>query len=133
MNSCVFTGRFVADPEIKYTTGDKATCVARFRLAVNRRFRRDGEPDADFLNFIAFGKTGEFVEKYFKKGMKADIQARVQTGSYTNKEGNRVYTTDFLVENIEFGESKGQTQKETTPNNGGFMNVPEEVEEELPF
>lgn len=140
MNKVMLTGRFTRDPEVRYT--NEGTSIARFSLAVNRRFVKEGsDQKADFLNCIAFGKTAEFIEKYFGKGMKADLSGRIQTGSYTNKDGIKVYTTDIVVEEIEFGESKNsaQTQQktaiphpETDPD--GFMNIPDGIDdEELPF
>ena len=102
MNKVILTGRFTRDPEIKYT--NDGTSIARFSIAVNRRFVKEGsDQKADFLNCIAFGKSAEFIEKYFFKGMKADLSGRIQTGSYTNKDGVKVYTTDIVVEEIEFG------------------------------
>ena len=128
MNKVILTGRFTRDPEIKYT--NDGTSIARFSIAVNRRFVKEGsDQKADFLNCIAFGKTAEFIEKYFSKGMKADLSGRIQTGSYTNKDNVKVYTTDIIVEEIEFGESKGSNQNqkkseaphpESDPD--GFMN-----------
>lgn len=132
------------DPDVKYSNGEKTTAVARFTLAVERRFKGDGNPTADFINCVAFGKSGEFIEKYFRKGMKANICGRIQTGSYTSKDGNKVYTTDVLVEEIEFGESKSSNQQSAAPANpsnavnpmtdeNGFMNIPDGIDEELPF
>ena len=106
MNKVILTGRFTRDPEIKYT--NDGASIARFSIAVNRRFVKEGsDQKADFLNCIAFGKSAEFIEKYFSKGMKADLSGRIQTGSYTNRDGQKVYATDIVVEEIEFGESKG--------------------------
>ena len=132
------------DPDVRYSNGEKTTAVARFTLAVERRFKGDGNPTADFINCVAFGKSGEFIEKYFRKGMKANICGRIQTSSYTNKDGNKVYTTDVLVEEIEFGESKSNNQQSAAPANpsnainpmtdeNGFMNIPDGIDEELPF
>ena len=110
MNKVILTGRFTRDPEIKCT--NDGTSIARFSIAVNRRFAKEGsDQKADFLNCIAFGKSAEFIEKYFSKGMKADLSGRIQTGSYTNRDGQKVYTTDIVVEEIEFGESKGANQR----------------------
>ena len=106
MNRVSLTGRLVKDPDIRYTTGEKATCVARFTIAAERRFKMAGQPTADFITCVAFGKTGEFIDKYFTKGMKADIGGRIQTGSYVDKNGDKKYTTDVVVEELEFGESK---------------------------
>ena len=132
------------DPDVRYSNGEKTTAVARFTLAVERRFKGDGNPTADFINCVAFGKSGEFIEKYFRKGMRANICGRIQTGSYTSKDGNKVYTTDVLVEEIEFGESKSSNQQSAAPANlsnavnpmtdeNGFMNIPDGIDEELPF
>lgn len=105
MNKAILTGRFTRDPEIKYT--NDGTSIARFSIAVNRRFVKEGsDQKADFLNCIAFGKSAEFIEKYFSKGMKADLSGRIQTDSYTNRDGQKVYTTDIVVEEIEFGEKQ---------------------------
>lgn len=140
MNKVLLTGRLTRDPEIRYS-GE--TAVARFTLAVNRKFVKDNsDQKADFINCIAFGKTGEFVEKYFFKGKKADLSGRIQTGSYTNKDGNKVYTTDVVVEDIEFGESKASAQangapaenkSNPAPMDDDFMNVPDGIADELPF
>ena len=108
MNRVVITGRLTRDPETKTTQSDAT--VTRFGVAVDRRFKREGEPTADFLNCVAFGKTAEFVEKYFKKGMKIDLTGHIQTGSYTNKDGQKVNTFDIVVEECEFGESKAASE-----------------------
>ena len=134
-------GRLTNDPEIRYTQGENASCVARYRLAVDRRFKRDGEASADFIGCIAFGKTAEFAEKYLRKGTKIAVIGRIQTGSYTNRDGQKVYTTDVVVEEQEFCESKassGSGQQEARPTLGqadsdGFMNIPDGIDEELPF
>ena len=142
MNKVVLMGRLTADPEVRYSQGEKATAIARFSLAVNRRFAKDGEQSADFINCVAFGKTGEFVEKYFRKGNRIALSGRIQTGSYTNKDGNKVYTTDIMVEEVEFCESKGSTNAGNQPQGrpspsaavgDGFMSIPDGIEEELPF
>ena len=118
MNKVIIIGRFTRDPEIKYTTGENATATARFSLAVNRRFKnKEGNYDADFINCVAFGKTAEFIEKYFTKGMAIGITGRIQTGSYTNKEGQKVYTTDVVVEETEFVESKNKGTSGSVPEN----------------
>lgn len=136
MNKCIFTARLTRDPEIRYSQGENQMCIASFSGAVDRRFNNQ-EQSADFLNFKAFGKTGEFVEKYAKKGMKFFIEARVQTGSYTNKDGAKVYTTDFVIENMEFAESKGNSNSSEKPNSSksddGFMSIPDGADEQLPF
>ena len=123
MNKVIIIGRFTRDPEIKYTTGESATATARFSLAVNRRFKnKEGNYDADFINCVAFGKTAEFIEKYFTKGMAIGITGRIQTGSYTNKEGQKVYTTDVVVEETEFVESKNKGTSDNVPNNNANSN-----------
>ena len=137
MNKVIIIGRFTRDPEIKYSTGENATATARFSLAVNRRFKnKEGNYDADFINCVAFGKTAEFIEKYFTKGMAIGITGRIQTGSYTNKEGQKVYTTDVVVEETEFVESKNKDTSDNVPNNNANSNSDfEEVvsEDEMPF
>ena len=137
MNKVIIIGRFTRDPEIKYSTGENATATARFSLAVNRRFKnKEGNYDADFINCVAFGKTAEFIEKYFTKGMAIGITGRIQTGSYTNKEGQKVYTTDVVVEETEFVESKNKGTDDNVPNNNANSNSDfEEVisEDEMPF
>jgi len=140
MNSVNLVGRLTRDPEVRYTEG--GTSIARFTVACDRRFKKQGDSQtADFIACIAFGKTAEFVEKYFKQGMKLGADGRIQTGSYTNKDGVKVYTTDVIVENVEFVESKasggGQSDYGTqyTPSavGDGFMNIPDGIDEELPF
>lgn len=140
MNKVILIGRLTRDPEVRYTAGDNPIAVARYTLAVDRRFRRDGEETADFINCVSFGRTAEFAEKYFRQGLKIAVTGRIQTGSYTNRDGQKVYTTEIVVEEQEFAESKnarsenGQTNNsipETSPD--GFMNIPDGMEEELPF
>ena len=146
MNKVILMGRLTRDPEVRYSQGATATAIARFSIAVDRRFKRDGEPDADFINCVAFGKTGEFIERYGHKGTKFVVEGRIQTGSYTNKDGQRVYTTDIVVENVEFAESKnasgnngGGYQQEDRPAPGnasadGFMDIPTGLTgNDLPF
>lgn len=136
MNKVILIGRLTADPDIRYSQSDNPVCVARYRLAVNRRFKREGEPEADFINCIAFGKTGEFAEKYLHKGSKIAIVGRIQTGSYTNKDGQKVYTTDIVVEEHEFCESRaanGQAAAPSPTDENGFMSIPDGIDEELPF
>ena len=143
MNKVVLMGRLTRNPDVRYSQGEKATCVAKYTLAVNRRFHREGEQDADFINCVAFGKQGEFAEKYLKQGTKIVISGRIQTGSYTNRDGVKVYTTDVVIEEQEFAESKKAAETSSTPQNtqgvksnpedDGFMTIPEGVEEELPF
>ncbi|MBO5097301.1 MAG: single-stranded DNA-binding protein [Agathobacter sp.] len=146
MNKVILMGRLTRDPEVRYSQGDASTAIARFSLAVDRRFKRDGDDQtADFINCVAFGRTAEFMERYARKGTKFVVEGRIQTGSYTNKDGQKVYTTDVVVENIEFAESKASGDN----NNGGyvpadrpspsgaagdgFMNIPDGIDEELPF
>ena len=137
MNKVIIIGRFTRDPEIKYTTGENATATARFSLAVNRRFKnKEGNYDADFINCVAFGKTAEFIEKYFTKGMAIGITGHIQTGSYTNKEGQKVYTTDVVVEETEFVESKNKGTSDNVPNNNANSNSDFEEtvsDDEMPF
>lgn len=135
MNRVILIGRLCGDPEVRYSQGENATCVARYRLAVDRRFNRDGEQSADFIPCIAFGKSGEFAEKYMRKGMKIAVTGRIQTGSYTNKDGVKVYTTDVVVDEHEFCESKSSsTAPAPAPQipTDQFMPIPDGFEE-LPF
>lgn len=139
MNKVVLMGRLTKDPEVRYSQGEKPMAIARYTLAVDRKFKRDGEPTADFINCIAFGKNGEFAEKYLHKGIKILVEGRIQTGSYTNKDGVKVYTTDVVVESCEFAESKNASQQNEQdnrpqPNNSddGFMQIPDNMED-LPF
>lgn len=143
MNKTILTGRLVRDPEVRYTQGEKPMAIAKYTLAVERAFKRDGEQSADFINCVAFGKQGEFVEKYLKKGIKIAVSGRIQTGSYTNKDGNKVYTTDVVVEQHEFCESKAesgssenvqQLAPSPAPKNAAddFMTIPDGMDE-LPF
>ena len=134
MNSVQLIGRLTRDPEIRYTDGGAS--IARFGLAVDRRFKQENGADADFINIVSFGKTAEFIEKYFHKGMKIALNGRIQTGSYTDKDGKKVYTTDIVAENVEFCESKGTSANNDAPSHasdGDFMNVPDGMDEELPF
>jgi single-strand DNA-binding protein len=141
MNKVILMGRLTRDPEVRYSQGDNASAVARFSLAVDRRFKKDGEQTADFINCVAFGKTGEFIEKYGRKGTKFVVEGRIQTGSYTNKDGQKVYTTDVVVEQVEFAESKSSADGNTTnntansnaPTDTSFMDIPDSIDEELPF
>jgi single-strand DNA-binding protein len=139
MNKVILMGRLTRDPEVRYSGGDNATAVARYSLAVDRRFKRDNEPSADFINCVGFGKTAEFAEKYFRKGMRICVVGRIQTGSYTNRDGQKVYTTDVVVEEQEFAESKGASENngadrpQPTTDSNGFMNIPDGIDEELPF
>ena len=151
MNKVILMGRLTRDPEVRYSQGERATAVARYTLAVNRTFKRVGDQDADFINCVVFGRSAEFAEKYFRQGTKIVISGRIQTGSYTNKDGVRVYTTEVVVEDQEFAESKAssesnsgyqpqggyqQTPFRPAPNaaaGDGFMNIPDGIDEELPF
>lgn len=146
MNKVILMGRLTRDPEIRYSQGEQATAVARYTLAVDRRFRRDGDSQtADFIGCVAFGRQGEFAEKYLRKGIKIAITGRIQTGSYTNRDGQKVYTTDVIVEEQEFAESKAASEQNSggfTPVDrpspsvaagDGFMNIPDGIDEELPF
>ena len=137
-------GRLTRDPEVRYSQGEQATAIARYTLAVDRRFKRDGDQTADFIGCVAFGKLGEFAEKYLRKGTKVVVTGRIQTGSYTNKDGQKVYTTDVVVEECEFAESKNVAGDNSgfTPSDrpspssaagDGFMNIPDGIDEELPF
>lgn len=138
MNKVNLMGRLTRDPEVRYTQGENTTAIARYSLAVDRRYKREGEQDADFINCVAFSKQGEFAEKYLKKGMKIAVSGRIQTGSYTGQDGNKVYTTDVVVEEHFFCEGKNQyapaqEQPQPSTSSDGFMNIPDGLEEELPF
>ena len=143
MNKAILSGRLTRDPEVRYSQGEQATAIARYTLAVDRRGRgtKEGEQTADFISCVAFGKAGEFAEKYLKKGTKMIVTGRIQTGSYTNKEGVKVYTTEVVVEEQEFAESKNSSQGNTgnaqpapnTSEDDGFMDIPDGIDEELPF
>ena len=150
MNKVVLMGRLCKDPEVRYSAGDNSMAIARYTLAVDRRFRRDGEQSADYIGCVAFGKSAEFAEKYLRQGTKMVIVGRIQTGSYTNKDGVKVYTTDVVVEEQEFAESKAASGGNTgtapspasaapAPGTGssaaddGFMHIPDGIDEELPF
>ena len=138
MNKVILMGRLTRDPEVRYG-GANNSAVARFSLAVDRRFKREGDDQtADFINCVAFGKTAELREKYARKGTKFVVDGRIQTGSYTNKDGQKVYTTDVVCENVEFAESKqsGGNNANSAPTSDagdGFMNIPDGIDEELPF
>ena len=142
MNKVILMGRLTRDPDIRYTQGENSMAIARYTLAVDRRFKKEGEQSADFISCVAFGKQAEFAEKYLHQGTKIAITGRIQTGSYTNKDGQRVYTTDVVVEEQEFAESKaaGQNSQQnsrpepgTAVDNDGFMHIPDGIDEELPF
>ena len=136
MNRVNLVGRLARDPEVRYSQGQNPTAVARFTLAVDRRFKRDGEANADFISCIAFGKTAEFIEKYFFKGMRLGGSGRIQTDSYTKQDGTKVYTTDVVLDEVEFVESKSQSQ-DAQPQSAdldGFMSIPDGVDDVgLPF
>jgi len=147
MNRAILMGRLTRDPEVRYSQGERSMAIARYTLAVDRRGRRgqDGEQSADFINIVAFNRAGEFAEKYFRQGMRVLVSGRIQTGSYTNKEGQRVYTTEVIADDQEFADSKGagggsgsyQPTSRPAPASSigdGFMNIPDGVEDEgLPF
>lgn len=156
MNKVMLMGRLTRDPETRYSQGETAMAVARFSLAVDRKYKREGEADADFLNCTAFGKLGEFVEKYLKKGTKVCVIGRIQNDNYTNKNGEKVYSVQIIAEEIEFAESKGAGSPQAQPQpqqaqaqpqatqpqapqptgavaDDGFLNIPNGIEEELPF
>ena len=146
MNKVILMGRLTRDPEVRYSQGEQAMAVARYTLAVDRRGRRDGDQQtADFINCVAFGRLGEFAEKYLRKGTKIAIVGHIQTGSYTKADGSKVYTTDVVVEECEFAESKSASDNHTSsftpidrpaPSSAagdGFMNIPDGIDEELPF
>ena len=141
MNKVILMGRLTRDAEVRYSQGDNSLAIARFSLAVDRRHKKDGEEQtADFISCVAFGKTGEFLEKFGHKGTKFVIEGRIQTGSYTNKDGQKVYTTNVVVESVEFAESKSAASGNAAPApapsqaaGDGFMNIPDGLDEELPF
>lgn len=149
MNKVILMGRLTRDPEVRYSAGENSMAIARYTLAVDRRFKRDGEATADFIGCVAFGRQAEFAEKYLRQGIKIAISGRIQTGSYVNKDGAKVYTTDIVVEDQEFAESKSVSDSHvghaaanpgmTAPAPGaaasadGFMNIPDGIDEELPF
>lgn len=151
MNKVILMGRLTRDPDVRYSAGENSTAVARYTLAIDRRFHRDGDATADFIGCVAFGRQAEFAEKYLRQGTKIAITGRIQTGSYTNREGQKVYTTDVVVEEQEFAESKnagGNNGGYSAPQHNnpapsantsdlgsadGFMNIPDGIDEELPF
>lgn len=146
MNKVIMMGRLTRDPEVRYSQGASQTAIARFSLAVDRRWKREGEPDADFFNCTVFGRQADFVEKYLRQGTKVVITGRVQNDNYTNKEGQKVYSVQIIVEEIEFAESKNaagnvggsayQADSRPSPSQAagdGFMSIPDGAEEELPF
>ena len=143
MNKVILMGRLTRDPEVRYGAGENSTAVARYTIAVDRRFKRDGEQNTDFIGCVAFGRNAEFAEKYLRQGTKIVLTGRIQTGSYTNRDGQKVYTTDIVVEEQEFAESKaaagngGQnnySRLAAAPSDvDGFMNIPDGIDDELPF
>ena len=137
MNKVILVGRLTAEPECRYISGEKPTAVVRYRIAVDRQFKRQGENSADFINITAFGKSAEFVQKYLHQGTKIGIVGRIQTGSYTDRDGKKVYTTDVIAEDHEFVESKKEPEKPQKPQKEaveGFMNIPDNLGDEgLPF
>jgi len=145
MNKVVLVGRLTRDPEVRYSQGENATAVGRYTVAVDRRFKRDNEASADFIPCVVFGRSAEFAEKYFRQGMRVAISGRIQTGSYTNKDGNKVYTTEVVVEDQEFAQNRDENNHSGgfNPAGGnaapsvdagdGFMNIPDGLDDELPF
>lgn len=140
MNKVILMGRLTRDAQTRYTEGAEPMAISRFTLAVDRRARNNQEGQtADFVPCVAFGKTGQFIEKYGQQGTKFCLEGRIQTGSYTNREGHKVYTTEVVVDQVEFAESKaaaGNNQQRPQPvpdNDDGFMNIPDGIDEELPF
>ena len=148
MNKVILMGRLTRDPEVRYSQGENSSAIARYTLAVDRRFRRnnDGEQSADFISCVTFGRNAEFAEKYFKQGTKIAVSGRIQTGSYTNREGVKVYTTEVVIEEQDFAESKAAAAQNSSMGvpqpsapqpsaaaSDGFMNIPDGLEEELPF
>ena len=134
MNKVLLSGRLTRDPEVRYA--NSGTTTTRFSLACDRKFKSDGQPTADFINCVAFGKTAEFIEKYFSKGSGIELEGRIQTGSYDNQEGKKVYTTDVVIESVEFPKGSGKTENSeanNTKTDDGFMNIPDGLDEELPF
>ena len=148
MNKVILMGRLTRDPEVRYSQGENPLAIARYTLAVDRRFKRDGEASADFINCVAFGRQAEHAERYYRQGLRVTICGRIQTGSYTNKDGVKVYTTEVVVEEQEFAESKAASDANVgsfhaatsspapapvSDAGDGFMNIPDGIDEELPF
>lgn len=137
MNKVILVGRLTRDPEVRYT--DSGTSIARFSLAVDRKYKREGEAEADFLNCTAFGKQAEFCEKYLKQGTKMVVVGRIQNNNYTDKDGQKVYSIQIMVDELEFAESKNASASQTSARpdpstaGDGFMNIPEGLEDEVPF
>lgn len=144
MNKAILVGRLVRDPETRYG-GESNMAVCKYTLAVERKYKKDGEPTADFINCVSFGKAAEFAEKYFSKGLRVSVSGRIQTGSYTNRDGQKVYTTDIAVEEHEISQSRSEAQENSGENkqpekspygenpSDGFMSIPDNIDEELPF
>lgn len=141
MNKCILMGRLTRDPDVRYSQGETPVCIARYTLAVDRRIRKDGDQQADFISCVAFGKSGEFAEKYLHKGMKIALSGHIQTGSYTNKDGQKVYTTDVVAEEQEFAGSKNSEEngqqaaqgQQEAQKDTGFMDIPDGAQNDLPF
>ena len=139
MNRVMLIGRLTRDPEIHYSGDDNSTAFAMYTLAVKRRYQKEEGQDTDFITCVTFGKSAEFAEKYFRKGLRVAIAGRLQTGNYTNQEGNKVYVTEVVVEEQEFADSKnvnvssGTTPAPSSESNDGFKNIPDGMEEETPF
>ena len=139
MNRVILTGRLTRDPEVRYSQGEKSIAIARYTLAVDRKFKKEGEQSADFISCVAIGKNGEFAEKYLKQGTKIVVEGHWQTGSYTNKDGAKVYTNDCMVESHEFCESRNASQQsgndrpKPVSDSDEFMSIPDGIDEELPF
>ena len=140
MNRVILMGRLTRDPEVRYTSGENSMAVTRYTLAIDRSVKKQGEQSADFINCVAFSKAAEFAEKYFRQGMRVLVSGRIQTGSYTNKEGQKVYTTEVIIDTQEFADSKGESagggskKQEANVDADGFMNIPDGVDDEgLPF
>lgn len=140
MNKVILMGRLVRDPEVRYSQGETSTAIARYTLAVDRKYKQDGQESADFISCIAFGRNAEFTEKYLRKGTKIATVGRIQTGSYTDRNGNKVYTTDVVIEEQEFAESKSSQSNSGNPvscgnqsSTDGFERIPDGIDEELPF
>lgn len=145
MNKVILLGRLVREPETRYSGANDSMAVCRYTLAVDKKFKKDGEATADFINCISFGKTAEFAEKYFAKGLRVAVSGRIQTGSYTNRDGQKVYTTDVVVEEHEIAQSRSEASNQQDSNrqpeispygkdkDNGFMNIPDGIDDELPF
>lgn len=141
MNNVSLVGRLTRPIELHFSQGENPIAMCNLNVAVDRRFKKEGQDTADFINCKAFGKTAEFIEKYFDKGQRIGLTGRIQTGSYKNKDDNTVYTTDVIVENVEFVESKNasgnnggnETPAQSNVSGDGFMNIPDGIDEELPF